>query len=117
LQALDELVTAYVVLRTPALGEYELKKYLSRLAITIEARAVGPQAPKPGDPPSAPSHGRDVTETLASESVNISDDPLICATEIQLESPEGEAEPVQYIYMFWKVIIPLGMFKSTLFHY
>jgi hypothetical protein len=105
LQALDELVTAYVVLRTPAIDEIALKNYLSRLSINIEARAVGQQVPKPGEPPST---ARDVTETLASESVNISDDPLICATEIQPESVEGDIEPAQYIYMFWKVTIPIG---------
>jgi hypothetical protein len=104
LQALDELVTAYAVLRTPAIDEFALKNYLSRLSITIEARAVGQQVPKPGDPPS----GRDVTETLASELVNISDDPIICATEIQPESSEGDIEPAQYIYLFWKVTIPIG---------
>jgi hypothetical protein len=100
------VVAAYVVLRIPALGEDELRNFLSRLAVTLEARAVGQQLQKSAD--GTQTHLNQVTELLSSEVVKNSDDPLILATEIQLES---DADPVQYIYVFWKVILPLGKKK------
>lgn len=102
-KALDELVTAYVVLRTIAVSEHVLKRNLPRLQIELEARAVGQQGPKSGDIPS----NRDIVETLATETVNISDDPLICATEVQGESLDS---PAQHMFLFWKVVIPIGKF-------
>jgi hypothetical protein len=96
-------VAAYVVLRIPALGEDELRSYLSQLEISLEARAVGQQLQKTAD--TAQTQLSQVTELLSSEVVKKSDDPLILATEIQLES---DSVPVQYIYVFWKVILPLG---------
>jgi hypothetical protein len=99
----DEVVAAYVVLRIPALGEEELLSYLNRLVVTLEARAVGQQFQKAAN--GSQTQLSQVTELLSSEVVKKSDDPLILATEIQLES---DADPVQYIYVFWKVVLPLG---------
>jgi len=110
MQNVDELLTAYAVLRIQALDETELKIYLSRLSLSIEARAVGQQIIKPADG-SHPPQVKEASEVLASETVNISDDPLICATEIQAEDDSG---PTQYIYIFWKVSIPLGMYACLL---
>jgi hypothetical protein len=86
------------------LGENDLKLYLSRLALALEVRAVGQQVQKAGD--GVQAQLSQVTELLTSETVKSSDDPLILATEIQ---PESDAEPVQYIYIFWKVVVHLGM--------
>jgi hypothetical protein len=86
------------------LRENDLKLYLSRLTVALEVRAVGQQVQKAGD--GAQTQLSQVTELLASETVKSSDDPLILATEIQ---PESDAEPVQYIYVFWKVVLHLGM--------
>jgi hypothetical protein len=107
---IDELVTVYIVLRTPAFGEKDLKTHLARLSITVEAHAIGQQFLKPVDGSNQPQV-REAKELLASETVSISDDPLICATEIQAE---GESEPSHHIYIFWKVVIPIGRPKGRL---
>ncbi|KAF2667455.1 hypothetical protein BT63DRAFT_292685 [Microthyrium microscopicum] len=107
---LDELLTAYVLLRIPALDEDELKQFISRLAITVETRATGQIIDKPGDARN-PAVVREATEALSAEAVNISEEPLMCATEIQ---PEDDAEPQQYLFLFWKVIIPIGRPKTRL---
>jgi hypothetical protein len=88
------------------LRENDLKLYLSRLTVTLEAHAVGQQVKKAADGAQPQLIISQVTELLASETVKSSDDPLILATEIQ---PESDAEPMQYIYVFWKVLLHLGM--------
>jgi hypothetical protein len=98
------LVTVYVVLRIPALDEDELKLYISRLSINLEAQAVGQTVVRPAEGPHPPQM-REVKELLASEPVNILDDPLILATELQAE---GDSDSYQYIYLFWKSVIPIG---------
>jgi hypothetical protein len=96
---IDEIAEAYVVLRTRLLEEDTLEAYLGRLAITLDARAYGSSYPKSSeDKPTV------VNELLFSGSITDSD-PTICATEVQ---PEGEAEPLQYLYVFWKIAVPLG---------
>jgi hypothetical protein len=111
-RSLDELVTVYIVLRIPAVEEQELKNYLSRLSLTLEAHAIGQTVVKPADGPHPPQV-REVKELLASEPVNILDDPLILATELQAE---GDEESYQYIYLFWRTVIPMGeLIKRPIF--
>jgi hypothetical protein len=96
---IDEIAEAYVVLRTRLLEEDTLEAYLDRLAITLDARAYGSSFPKSNEEKPAV-----VNELLFSGSIT-DPDPTICATEVQ---PEDEAEPVQYLYVFWKISVPLG---------
>jgi hypothetical protein len=103
------LVTVYIVLRIPAVEEEELKNYLSRLSLTLEAHATGGTVVKPADGPHPPQV-REIKELLASEPVNVLDDPLILATELQLE---GDEESYQYIYLFWKTVIPVGEYSES----
>lgn len=96
---IDEIAEAYVVLRTRLLGEDTLEAYLDRLAITLDARAYGSSFPKSSeDKPVV------INELLFSGTVKDAD-PTICATEVQ---SEGESEPIQYLYVFWKISVPLG---------
>ena len=104
MRLVDELVTVHIVLRVPALGEDELKLYLSRLSVILEVHALG-QVIRPAEG-TQPPQVREVKELLSSEPVNILDDPLILATELQLE---GDTESYQYIYLFWKTVIPIGI--------
>jgi hypothetical protein len=98
------LITVYIVLRVPAIEEDELTLYLSRLSVTLEAHALGQvvRPPEGNQPPQV----REIKELLASEPVNILDDPLMLATELQ---PEGDTESYQFIYLFWKTVLPIGM--------
>lgn len=86
------------------MDEGDLKRYLSRLSLSLDCHAVGQQLSKPGEP-SQPPQTKETKELLASETISVTDDPLICATEIQSEE---ESESVQYIYIFWKVVVPIG---------
>ena len=94
----------YIVLRTPTVEEGDLKRYLSRLSLSLECHAVGQQLVKPSDS-SQPPQAKEAKELLVSETISVTDDPLICATEIQSEE---ETESVQYIYILWKVTVPIG---------
>jgi hypothetical protein len=106
----DELATVYIVLRTPALSERDLKIHLSRLSISIEAHAIGQQVIKPGDAANPPQL-REAKELLATETLDVSEDPMICAAEVQAEA---ESEPEQFIYIFWKVVMPIGRPRARL---
>jgi hypothetical protein len=88
--------------------ESDLKRYLSRLSLNLECHAVGQQVVKPSDS-SHPPQPKETKELLVSEAISVTDDPLICATEIQSDE---ETESVQYIYIFWKVIIPIGVLST-----
>jgi hypothetical protein len=102
---IDEIAEAYVVLRTRLIEEDTLEAYLDRLAITLDARAYGSSFPKSSEEKPAV-----VNELLFSGSI-IDPDPTICATEVQ---PEGEADAIQYLYVFWKISVPLGNFSCHL---
>jgi hypothetical protein len=102
----DELVTIYIVLRVPATGEEDLKNFLSSLSVTIDAHVVGQLVYKPADT-NHPPQVKEARELLTSEPVNLQDDPLILATELQAE---GDEQSYQYIYLFWKTIVPIGIY-------
>jgi TRAPP trafficking subunit Trs65 len=76
----------------------------------VEAHAVGQQAVKQQDA-SQPPQLRETKELLVSETIGVTDDPMICATEIQAE---GDSEPSQHIYIFWRVTIPIGRPRARL---
>ncbi|KAF2460812.1 TRAPP trafficking subunit Trs65-domain-containing protein [Lineolata rhizophorae] len=103
----DELVSVYVVLRTPYSDENNLKSYLLRLAISLEAHAVGTQtvpheatgeAPR-GPPPQA-------KEVLYSETIKESEEPLVIARGSQ--SSEEERGIPQHIFALWKLDVFLS---------
>ncbi|TID21821.1 hypothetical protein E6O75_ATG05216 [Venturia nashicola] len=102
---LDEIAEAYVVLRTRLLGEDTLQAYLGRLTITLDARAYGSSFPKSSEEKPAV-----INELLFAGAIQDSD-PTICATEVQ---SEGESEPLQYLYVFWKTSVPLGRPKNKI---
>lgn len=78
--------------------------------MSLECHAIGQQLVKPNDA-SQPPVMKETKELLASETISVTDDPLICATEIQSEE---ETESVQYIYIFWKVTLPIGERSSRI---
>lgn len=96
------------MLRTKVLGESTLEAYLSRLAITLEARAVGTLLPKPGEG-QPPAQSVQANELLFTETIDDLEEPTICATEVQ---SEDDSEPIQFLYVFWKVKVHLGMLDS-----
>jgi hypothetical protein len=97
------------VLRTRVLDEGTLESYLSRLAIILEGRAVGALHVKPADGPNA-AQPTQANELLFSESINTTEEPTICATEVQTED---DSEPVQFLYVFWKIKVQLGEHEFT----
>lgn len=108
---LDELVTIYLVLRIPAAGEDQIKQLLSCLSVNLEAHAIGQTVVRPPDP-NQPPQQKEVKELLASELVNISgEDPLMLATELQAE---GDDDSYQFVFLFWKTVIPIGRPKGRL---
>jgi hypothetical protein len=96
----DEDVPVHVVLRTKLLDEDVLEAYLERLAISLEARAYGTLHVKPGE------NEKPVlaNELLYSGAIDQDEDPVICATEVQ---HEGQDESIQYVYIFWKLVVPI----------
>jgi hypothetical protein len=99
------------VLRTPALDEDALRLHLACLRITIEVRAIGQQLQKTNDGQN--SQLAQAIEILHSQTVKVSEDPMICATEVEVD---GEAVPAQFIYIFWKLEVPLGSYHRF-WHY
>jgi len=91
-------------LRIPATDEETLKTFLSALSVTIDAHVVGQLVLKPGDA-HHPPQVKEAKEILTSQPVNLQEDPLILATELQAE---GDEESYQYIYLFWKTVVPIG---------
>ncbi|KIW01311.1 uncharacterized protein PV09_07347 [Verruconis gallopava] len=104
---LDEEVPVHVVLRTRLLDEKTLEAFLARLAITLEARAYGTLHVKPGEN-EKPSP---VNELLFQGAIDQGEEPTICATEVQREGHEG---PIQYLYIFWKITVPISRPKSKI---
>lgn len=87
----DELVPVYIVFRTPLMEDATLKSYLSRLAIHVEAIAVGTAPPPESEPKGPPPK-----ELLASETITSDVEPVIIRHD-EAESP--------HIYVVWKLEI------------
>lgn len=86
---LDELLSIYVVFRTPLLEDEILTSYLARLVVVVEAFAFSNAPPPDHDPKSAPPK-----ELLHSSTITDARVPTIVRHE------EGEAA---YLYIIWKV--------------
>ena len=91
----DEKLSIYVVLRTPYQDEAQLKGYISRLQIVLEAHATS-SSPRAGD-----SHqGQNINQprdVIWSGKVNITEDPII----VLEGSDEGDAG--QAVLVIWKL--------------
>ena len=85
---LDELLSVYVVFRTPLLEDDLLKSYLSRLVVTVDAFAFS-TAPSPeAEPKAAPK------EIIHSSTIKDSDEPTIIR--------HGEDDHA-HTYVIWKI--------------
>ncbi|KAH7397065.1 TRAPP trafficking subunit Trs65-domain-containing protein [Pyrenochaeta sp. MPI-SDFR-AT-0127] len=98
---LDELLSVYVVFRTPLLENDILKSYLARLVVNIEAFAFSTAPPPENEPKTAPK------EIIYSSTIKDSDEPTIIR--------HGERDDA-YTYVIWKVDIfisrPQGRFHK-----
>lgn len=98
---LDELLSVYVVFRTPLLEDQALKSYLDRLAVNLDVYAFG-TAPGPDQEAKALPK-----ELLYSETIKDTNEPTIVL---------HESESVQHAYVFWKVDAPIGKFVDFYIH-
>jgi hypothetical protein len=102
----------YIALRTAPLSEDALKKFLSLLSVTVEARAVGSVTIQPGD--GKPTQLTQANELLHSLTLDDNEEPTICAVEFQ---SENMSVPARYLYVLWKVSLPIGMFSISFQEY
>lgn len=90
---LDELLSVYVVFRTPLLEDEALKSYLDRLAVNLDVFAFG-TAPGPDQEAKALPK-----ELIYSELIKDTNEPTIVL---------HESEGTKHAYVFWKVEVPIG---------
>ena len=95
---LDELISIYVVLRTPYYEEQELKSLLSRLAIIVEAHAIS--SPKPANTHDAPGEQSpsQIRDIIWSTAVDTAEEPLIIIQ--QKENPTTNPQ----VFVIWKLL-------------
>ncbi|MCJ1267260.1 hypothetical protein MMC22_007145 [Lobaria immixta] len=93
----DELISICVVLRTPFSDEPELQSFLSRLAIVVEAHAIG--SPRPSETHNAPQEQSlsQNTDTIWSTAVDTSEEPLIMIQKRDVQT----AKP--HVFVTWKI--------------
>lgn len=97
---LDELLSVYVVFRTPLLEDTTLKSYLDRLAVSLDVFAFG-TAPGPDQEAKALPK-----ELIHSETIKDTNEPTIVLHE------SGDAK---HAYVLWKVEVAIGeLFDLTL---
>ena len=111
MRSADEEVPVHIVLRTKLLDEDTLEAYLARLAISLEARAYGTLYNRQDDDHHANKKPATANELLYSGTIDPDEEPTICATEVQTE---GHDEPIQYVYIFWKVTVPISRPKAKI---
>lgn len=101
---LDELVSTYIVFQTTLFDESQFRSYLSRLSLTLEARAYGKTATSSSSQTTnaerSPSRNEDV---IWSGNIETKDEPII---SIQA-SKENPAEHV--VLTLWNVTIKLSV--------
>ncbi|MCJ1400170.1 hypothetical protein MMC11_003374 [Xylographa trunciseda] len=92
----DEKLSIYVVLRTPYQNEAQLKGYISRLQIALEAHAIS-SLPRTGDPQQSQTinQPRDV---IWSGKVNVLEDPIIVVEESDDDETEDQA-----VLVIWRL--------------
>ena len=103
---IDELISICVVLRTPYSEELELRSFVSRLAIVVEAHAIG--SSRPLETENVPqeqslSQNRDM---IWSAAIDTTEEPLIV---IQQEDAQT-AKP--HVFITWKITAFLSERRS-----
>lgn len=99
---IDESISICVVLQTPYFNELQLKSYISRLAINVEAHAFSYSSPSKEQESSkdqSPSQSRDI---IWSSTVNTAEEPLII---VQQKDSQDESP---LVYIVWKVLAYLS---------
>lgn len=104
---LDELLSVYVVFRTPLLEEDILRSYLTRLLVHVEAYAFSTGPPQDQEPRSAPPK-----ELIHSSTLTSASEPQV------LRHGEGDRA---YTYAIWKVDVfisrPQGRFHKPAIYF
>ena len=93
----DEKLSTYVVLRTPYQDEAQLKGYISRLQIVLEAHAIS-LLPHTGEPHQGQANNQP-RDVIWSGKVNVSEDPIIVVEESEDDGGEGQA-----VLVIWRLI-------------
>lgn len=92
---LDELLSVYVVFRTPLLEDTVLKSYLDRLSVSLDVFAFG-TAPGPDQEAKALPK-----ELIYSATIKDTNEPTIVL---------HESDDTTHAYVFWKVEVVIGKF-------
>lgn len=90
---LDELLSVYVVFRTPLLEDDVLRSYLARLVVNVEAFAFSTAPPLDSEPKTAPK------EIIYSGVIKEETKPTV------VRHGEGDGA---YTYVIWKVDVFIG---------
>jgi hypothetical protein len=85
----DELISVYVVFRTPLLDDATLQSYLARLVLNLEANAFSTAPPPEGEPKAGPTK-----EHIFSTTIKDTDVPII------VRHGHGDES---HTFIFWKV--------------
>ena len=88
----DELISIYIVLRTPVIQESTLESYLSRLVINLESYAISTASNTDAGEAYVPP----AKELLSSEAIQDSYKPTVVS---------HENGPSSHVYIIWKVNI------------
>jgi len=80
--------------------------------VTVEARAVGSVPAQPGD--GKATQLTQANELLHSLTLGDNEEPTICAVEFQSENMSASE---RYLYVLWKVELPIGMVFVSLQEY
>lgn len=104
----DELVSVYVVLRTPAIDGETLRSYLARLSINVEAFATStaPLSHQPGG-----GHPPPLKELLHTATVRAPGEPVLQQSK-SVAYENGHTQ--EYCYVAWKAEVFLGHPRSRL---
>lgn len=91
----DETTNLYVVLRTSYVEEEALKRYLSRLAIRVEAHVLSPQSQ-----PRQDGHATQSRDLIFSDTVKDSEDPITVVQGSDDHSDQGNSG---HLLVFWRL--------------
>ena len=94
----DELISVYVVLRTPYQDEPKIKAYISRLAVALEAHAVSSVSTDlaSNDAQHRPSGGQ-TRDIIWMGKVDTSEDPVIVVEEAE------DSDDSRDMFLIWKL--------------
>ena len=94
----DELLSVYVVFRTPLLEDETLKSYLDRLAVNLDVFAFGTV---PGPDQEAKALPK---ELIYSETIKDTNEPTIVL---------HQSDDTKHAYVIWKLQVPIGESSHT----